>query len=100
MLAAFGLTGYFPHVKTVGWTRRATSGADAGLLVGLVVAVITYAIVKPGPCSQTSICILDRTGGCRPGPCDGRSHHVLALALIIAVFVIAGSCASLLRRRE
>ena len=66
--------------------------------VGLVLAAVVYAVVKPGPCSETAVCIFDTIRrACRPGPCESRTSHVGVLVLIAAASAAAGVGISLLR---
>ena len=77
---------------------RGLRGGLLGLALGLVLAAVVYAVVKPGPCSETAVCIFDTIRrACRPGPCESRTSHVGVLVLIAAASAAAGVGISLLR---
>ena len=79
--------------------RRTLSGVLAGAVAGLVIALLAYGVVKPHPCSETSICELDAAGRCLPHPCDHQSHHVIALLLVVLACAAAAAAWNVFRSR-
>jgi hypothetical protein len=79
--------------------RRVLNGLMLGVFIGAITTAVTWAVVKPGPCSEASICIRMPGGGCRPGPCELLDYHVPLLIIVFLLSVAIGLSITVWRKR-